>query len=146
MTSLGARFAAAVPPTRRSAPSSRNVDFGASRVGSGGPPGRLVTVLPSGSEPQDPVDDLVEVVESAPSPTRSTSYRPRITTPDGPTRWRQAYYRAEGDRIGYLRVLCSDSGRSTDGPGRHRPAARQWQRRPSSGAAGPTARSPRSSS
>ncbi len=115
MTSLGARFAAAVAakdPAAVRALVADDVDFKGltpGRFWEGSTPDELVTVLAQWFEPQDHVDDLVEVVESAPvADTQHVSYRLRITTPDGPHAVaQQAYYRAEGDRIGYLRVLCS---------------------------------------
>lgn len=115
MTSLGARFAAAVAakdPAAVRALVADYVDFKGltpGRFWEGSTPDELVTVLAQWFEPQDHVDDLVEVVESAPvADTQHVSYRLRITTPDGPHAVaQQAYYRAEGDRIGYLRVLCS---------------------------------------
>lgn len=40
--------------------------------------------------------------------THHVGYRLAITTPDGPhVMEQQAYYRSEGDRIAYLRVMCS---------------------------------------
>ena len=115
MTSLGARFAAAVAAKDTAAVRALvadDVDFKGltpGRFWEGSTPDELVTVLAQWFEPQDHVDDLVEVVESAPvADTQHVSYRLRITTPDGPHAVaQQAYYRAEGDRIGYLRVLCS---------------------------------------
>lgn len=58
---------------------------------------------------QDRIDSLVQVTEGEPvADTRHVGYRLAITTPDGPhTVEQQAYYRVDGDRIGYLRVLCS---------------------------------------
>jgi hypothetical protein len=51
----------------------------------------------------------VEVTAGTPvEDTQQVGYRFAITNPDGQhTVEQQAYYRAEGDRIGYLRIVCS---------------------------------------
>jgi hypothetical protein len=60
-------------------------------------------------EDDDRIDRLVDVAEGAPvEDTGHVAYRFAVTNPAGTwTVEQQAYYRSEGDRIGYLRVLCS---------------------------------------
>jgi len=60
-------------------------------------------------EEQDHIDALVDVSVGTPvEDTQQVGYRFAITNPDGPhTVEQQAYYRADGDQIGYLRVVCS---------------------------------------
>jgi hypothetical protein len=55
------------------------------------------------------IDALVEVTTGPPvEDTERVGYRFAITNSDGAhTLEQQAYYRADGDRIGYLRVVCS---------------------------------------
>jgi hypothetical protein len=60
-------------------------------------------------EDQDVVDG-VEWVEKGDdvADTHRVAYRFALSNQDGPhVMEQQAYYRTEGDRIGYLRVLCS---------------------------------------
>ncbi|SDE41343.1 hypothetical protein [Auraticoccus monumenti] len=59
--------------------------------------------------PEDEVEELLDVSEGAPvEDTRHVAYRLRLTTPDGArTAEQQVYYRTDGERISYLRVLCS---------------------------------------
>jgi hypothetical protein len=58
---------------------------------------------------QDRITELVDVTPGAPvEDTEQVGYRFAITNPEGPhTVEQQAYYRAEGDRISYLRIVCS---------------------------------------
>lgn len=115
MTSLGARFAAAVAakdPDAVRAVVARDVDFlglTPRRSWEASSADDLVAVLGQWFEPQDRVDEVEEVVEAAPVvDTHHVSYRLRLTTPDGPHEVaQQAYYRTDGDRIAYLRVMCS---------------------------------------
>jgi hypothetical protein len=60
-------------------------------------------------EAADHIDALVDVTVGAPvEDTQQVGYRFAITNPDGPhTVEQQAYYRTEGDRISYLRIVCS---------------------------------------
>ena len=60
-------------------------------------------------EESDHIDALVDVTEGADvEDTHEVGYRLAITNPDGAhTVEQQAYYRADGDRISYLRVVCS---------------------------------------
>jgi len=60
-------------------------------------------------ETDDHIDALVDVTVGTPvEDTQQVGYRFAITNPDGPhTVEQQAYYRAEGEQISYLRVVCS---------------------------------------
>ena len=60
-------------------------------------------------EDSDHIDALVGVAQGADvEDTHQVGYRLAITNPDGPhTVEQQAYYRTEGDRISYLRLVCS---------------------------------------
>jgi len=60
-------------------------------------------------EETDHIDALVDVTVGTPvEDTQQVGYRFAITNPDGPhTVEQQAYYRTEGDRISYLRIVCS---------------------------------------
>ncbi len=60
-------------------------------------------------EPDDHIDALVGVTVGTPvEDTQQVGYRLSVTNPDGPhTVEQQAYYRADGDRISYLRIVCS---------------------------------------
>lgn len=75
----------------------------------GGPDEVLDVLLGHWFEEQDRIDELAEVLEDAPvGDVSHVAYRLRLTTPDGPhTAAQHAYYRADGDRIGYLRIMCS---------------------------------------
>ena len=57
----------------------------------------------------DHIDELVDVTPGADvEDTHEVGYRLAITNADGAhTVEQQAYYRTEGDRISYLRVMCS---------------------------------------
>jgi ketosteroid isomerase-like protein len=59
-------------------------------------------------EEQDHIEG-VEITEGDPvADTQQVGYRLALSTPDGPhVAEQQAYYRVDGDRISYLRVLCS---------------------------------------
>ncbi|WP_243060604.1 hypothetical protein [Nocardioides sp. SR21] len=115
MTSLGSRFATAVATKDAAgvrALVSDDVDFKGltpRRLWEGSSPDELVTVLGTWFGTDDHIDELVEVVDGDPiADTHHVAYRLRITTPDGPHAVaQQAYYRADGDRITYLRVMCS---------------------------------------
>lgn len=60
-------------------------------------------------EDQDVIDDVLEVTDADPvEDTDLVSYRFALSTPDGPhVAAQQAYYRASGDQIDYLRIMCS---------------------------------------
>jgi hypothetical protein len=75
----------------------------------GSPEEVLEVVFGNWFEEQDRIDALVDVTLGEPvEDTEHVGYRFAITNPDGQhTVEQQAYYRAEGDRIGYLRVVCS---------------------------------------
>jgi hypothetical protein len=59
--------------------------------------------------PDEDIDAILELTENdSVEDTAHVSYRFAVTTPDGRhTAEQQAYYRAEGDQIAYLRILCS---------------------------------------
>lgn len=69
----------------------------------------LEIVFGSWFEESDHIDELVEVTDGEDvEDTHRVGYRFAITNPDGAhTVEQQTYYRAEGDRIDYLRVVCS---------------------------------------
>ena len=60
-------------------------------------------------EDSDEVRALLDVTTGAPvEDTLRVSYRLALRNADGDfTAEQQAYYRTDGDRIGYLRMLCS---------------------------------------
>ncbi len=60
-------------------------------------------------EDSDEVTGLLDVTAGSPvEDTEQVSYRLALSTPEGPhTAEQQAYYRSDGGRISYLRVLCS---------------------------------------
>jgi hypothetical protein len=60
-------------------------------------------------EESDHIDELVDVTPGTPvEDTAHVGYRFAITNPDGRhTVEQQAYYRTDGDRISYLRIVCS---------------------------------------
>jgi hypothetical protein len=60
-------------------------------------------------EEADHIDELVRVTQGDDvEDTHEVGYRLSITNPDGAhTVEQQAYYRTDGDRISYLRVVCS---------------------------------------
>ena len=69
----------------------------------------LDAVFGSWFEEEDRITELVAVTTGAPvEDTARVCYRFAVTNPDGQhTVEQQAYYRTDGDRISYLRVLCS---------------------------------------
>lgn len=65
-------------------------------------------VFGSWFEEQDRVTSLVSVEEGQVADTSRVGYRLDLETPDGSfVVEQQAYYRAEGERITYLRIVCS---------------------------------------
>ena len=73
------------------------------------PGGVLDTVFGFWFTETDRIDELLAVEEGEPiEDTAQVSYRFAITNDEGlHTVEQTAYYRTEGDRISYLRVLCS---------------------------------------
>jgi hypothetical protein len=71
--------------------------------------GVLETLFEHWLTEDDHIDALVSVTEGEPvEDTGQVSYRFALSTPDGPHTVEQtAYYRTDGDRISYLRVMCS---------------------------------------
>lgn len=68
----------------------------------------LEILVGSWLEPQDQVLALEEVTTGAVSSRPHVTYRMRLRNPDGEYLMEQrAYYQTEGDRIGWLRVMCS---------------------------------------
>jgi hypothetical protein len=69
----------------------------------------LEVVFGNWFEEQDHIDALIGVTLGEPvEDTQQVGYRFAITNPAGRhVVEQQAYYRAEGDRIGYLRLVCS---------------------------------------
>lgn len=115
MTSLGSRFAAAVAAKDTAGVRglvADDVDFKGltpGRLWEGASTDDLVAALGQWFGADDHIDELEEVAEGAPvADTRHVAYRLRVTNANGPHAVeQQAYYRAEGDRISYLRVMCS---------------------------------------
>ena len=115
MTTLGARFATALAAKDEAAMRAviaDDLDFKAltpRKFWEGGSPDELVDVLGVWFGPDDHIDALEATVDGDDvADTKHVSYRLRITTPDGPHALeQQAYYRADGDRISFLRVMCS---------------------------------------
>ncbi len=116
MASAGHRFAQALAskdPAALTAVLTDDVDFKALTPGrsweAADPEGTLEILLGTWFEPQDEIDEVLEVSEGDPvEDTAHVSYRFALTTPNGPhTAEQQAYYRVSGERISYLRVLCS---------------------------------------
>jgi hypothetical protein len=72
-------------------------------------PDEVVAILVgSWLEPQDEVLALEEVTTGAVSSRPHVTYRMRLRNPDGEYLMEQrAYYQAEDDRIGWMRVMCS---------------------------------------
>src|SRR5687768_15560690 len=115
MTTLGSKLAAAVASKDTAgvrALVADDVDFKAltpGRMWEGATPDDLLAALGQWFDADDHIDELEEVAEGAPvADTRHVAYRLRVTNADGPHAVeQQAYYRVEGDRISYLRVMCS---------------------------------------
>ena len=115
MTSLGSRFATALASKDTAgvrALVADDVDFKAltpRRLWEGASPDDVVAALGQWFDEDDHIDALEEVADGAPvADTQHVAYRLRVTNADGPHAVeQQAYYRADGDRISYLRVMCS---------------------------------------
>ena len=69
----------------------------------------LAVLFDNWFEPQDVIKEVLDVTDSDPvEDTASLSYRFALNTPDGPHVAEQhAYYRSDGERISYLRIMCS---------------------------------------
>jgi hypothetical protein len=115
-TDLGTRFAEAIAAKDADALTSLlapDVDFRALTPRkfweAASPEEVLEVVFGNWFEEGDRIDALVGVTSGAPvEDTHHVGYRFAITNPDGRhTVEQQAYYRSDGDRIGYLRVVCS---------------------------------------
>lgn len=113
---LGRRFAEAIAAKDADALTSLlapDVDFRAltpRKFWEADSPEKVVEVVfGSWFKETDHIDELVAVTEGPDvEDTDHVGYRFAITNPDGAhTVEQQAYYRADGDRIGYLRVVCS---------------------------------------
>ena len=113
---LGKRFAEAIAAKDAEAITSllaSDIDFRAltpRKFWEAATPGEVLEVLfDNWFEEQDHIDALVDVATGTPvEDTQQVGYRFAITNPDGPhTVEQQAYYRTDGDRISYLRVVCS---------------------------------------
>lgn len=113
---LGTRFAQAIATRDTEAVTALlapDVDFRAvtpRKFWEGSTPEDVVeTVFGNWFQEQDRIEQLVHATAGDPvEDTQQVGYRFAITNPDGRhTVEQQAYYRAEGDRICYLRVVCS---------------------------------------
>jgi len=116
VASAGHRFAQALASKDRAAITALltdDVDFKGLTPGrfweAADPEATVGILLGCWFEPQDEIDEVLELSEGNPvEDTAHVSYRFAVTTPDGRhTAEQQAYYRVAGDRISYLRVLCS---------------------------------------
>lgn len=116
MASVGQRFAQALATKDSAAISAlltEDVDFKALTPGrfwdAADPESTLEILLGTWFKPQDEIEEVLEVSEGDPvEDTAHVRYRFALTTPDGPhTAEQQVYYRVAGERISYLRVLCS---------------------------------------
>ena len=114
--SLGDRFARAIADKDADALRALltdDVDFRAMTPGrfwEGSTPDDVVdAALGHWFDAGDRIDELVHVSAGATVvDTAAFGYRVRVTNDDGPHLVeQQGYYRASGDRIGYLRLMCS---------------------------------------
>ena len=115
-TDLGVRFAAALAAKDRGALTdllAPEIDFKAltpRKFWEAGTPDAVLEVLfDNWFEEDDHIDQLLGTTNGTPvADTAHVGYQLSVTNPDGPHLVeQQAYYRADGDRISYLRVLCS---------------------------------------
>jgi ketosteroid isomerase-like protein len=113
---LGIRFAEAIAAKDEDglvALLSPDVDFRALTPrkfwDAGSPEGVLDAVFGNWFEPDDRITEIVEVTTGDPvEDTAHVGYRFAVSNPDGShTVEQQAYYRTDGDRISYLRIICS---------------------------------------
>lgn len=114
-TDLGTRFAtslAAKDSDALTALLTPDVDFlglTPRRMWEAHAPEEVLEVLWTWFGEEDRIDALHAVSSGEPvEDTEHVEYRLTVVTPDGPhTVAQQAYYRTDGDRIAYLRVMCS---------------------------------------
>jgi hypothetical protein len=114
-TDLGTRFATALAAKDSAALTdllAPDVDFlglTPRRMWEAHSPAEVLEVLGTWFGAQDRIDALDAVTAGQPvEDTEHVGYRLTVTTPDGPhTVAQQAYYRTDGGRIAYLRVMCS---------------------------------------
>jgi len=115
-TSLGRRFARAIADKDAEALTSLlspDIDFRAltpRKFWEAARPDEVVDIVfGSWFEPSDHIDDLVDSTDGADvQDTHEVGYRFVITNDEGAhTVEQQAYYRAEGDQISYMRLVCS---------------------------------------
>lgn len=115
-TDLGTRFAAALAAKDSAALTdllAPDVDFlglTPRRMWEAHSPAEVLeVVLGSWFGQQDRIEALLAVSTGEPvEDTEHVAYRMTVVTPDGPhTVAQQAYYRTDGGRISYLRVMCS---------------------------------------
>lgn len=114
-TDLGVRFATALAAkdsatlTELLTPDVDFLGLTPRRMWEAHSPEEVLEVLGTWFGEQDRIDALLEVSSEEPvEDTDHVAYRLTVVTPDGPhTVAQQAYYRTDGDRIGYLRVMCS---------------------------------------
>jgi ketosteroid isomerase-like protein len=113
---LGIRFAEAIGAKDEDglvALLSPDVDFKALTPrkfwDAGSPEGVLDAVFGNWFEPDDRITEIVEVTTGDPvEDTAHVGYRFAVSNADGShTVEQQAYYRTDGDRISYLRIICS---------------------------------------
>jgi ketosteroid isomerase-like protein len=113
---LGIRFAEAIAAKDEDglvALLSPDVDFKALTPrkfwDAGSPEGVLDAVFGNWFEPDDRITEIVEVTTGDPvEDTAHVGYRFAVSNADGShTVEQQAYYRTDGDRISYLRIVCS---------------------------------------
>lgn len=116
METLGERFArslAAKDSTGIRAVLADEVDFKGltpGRAWEASEPDEILDILlGTWFAPEKRIDDLLTLtVNDTVADTDHVGYRFAITMPDGPhVAEQQAYYRGDGERITYLRVLCS---------------------------------------
>ena len=114
-TDLGTRFATALAAKDSAALTdllTPDVDFlglTPRRMWEAHSPEEVLEVLGTWFDEQDHIEALLEVSSGEPvEDTQHVGYRLTVVTPDGPHAVaQQAYYRTDGDRIAYLRVMCS---------------------------------------
>ena len=115
MASVGERWASAIAAQDRASLTallSAEVDFRAltpRRAWEGGTPDEVAdVVLGAWFDDEVTIDAIDQLTEDQVADTSRVGYRFRATTDDGPHLVeQQAYYRADGDTIGYLRIVCS---------------------------------------
>lgn len=114
-TGLGTRFATALAAKDSAALTdllAPDIDFlglTPRRMWEAHTPQEVLEVLGTWFGEQDRIEALLAVSAGEPvEDTEHVGYRLTVVTPDGPhTVAQHAYYRTDGDRIAYLRVMCS---------------------------------------